>query len=204
MRQLPLVLQVTRSLNPEQQASIVKCLKIMSHGMHEFQRKAGLQGLATLHDMDRYCYCVAGVVGEMLTEMFVDFEPALRLIATPCCVLAVSFGQGLQMTNILKDQWEDRTRGACWLPQDMFARHGVNLSDAEVGRRTQVMPPRCPNSSALRIRIFAMRSTTPAAPRQARGRSPLLPVGHRHGAADAAQSAQQSRFLGRHADQDFA
>jgi farnesyl-diphosphate farnesyltransferase len=42
--------------------------------------------------------------------------------------LAASFAQGLQMTNILKDVWEDRSRGACWLPQEIFARHGVELS----------------------------------------------------------------------------
>jgi farnesyl-diphosphate farnesyltransferase len=135
MRRLPLVLQVTRSLQPPQQASIVKCLKIMSHGMHEFQRKAGPQGLATLHDLDRYCYCVAGVVGEMLTELFVDFEPALVPHRNTMLRLAVSFGQGLQMTNILKDQWEDRTRGVCWLPQDMFARHGVKLIDLKSGKQ---------------------------------------------------------------------
>ena len=135
MRRLPTVLQVTRSLSPAQQASIVKCLKIMSHGMHEFQRNAGLHGLKTLHDLDRYCYCVAGVVGEMLTEMFVDFEPALLPHRNTMLRLAVSFGQGLQMTNILKDQWEDRTRGACWLPQDMFARHGVKLIDLQSGKQ---------------------------------------------------------------------
>ena len=32
------------------------------------------------------------------------------------------------MTNILKDVWEDRGRGACWLPQDVFARHGIILA----------------------------------------------------------------------------
>lgn len=135
MRQLPLVLQVTRSLSPPQQASIVKCLQIMSHGMHEFQRKAGLHGLPTLHDLDRYCYCVAGVVGEMLTELFVDFEPELAPHRNTMLRLAVSFGQGLQMTNILKDQWEDRTRGACWLPQDMFARNGVKLAALQSGKQ---------------------------------------------------------------------
>ncbi|HUA79539.1 MAG TPA: phytoene/squalene synthase family protein, partial [Dyella sp.] len=135
MQKLPLVLQVTRGLAPSQQASIVKCLRIMSHGMHEFQRKAGLHGLPTLHDLDRYCYCVAGVVGEMLTELFVDFEPLLAPHRNTMLRLAVSFGQGLQMTNILKDQWEDRTRGACWLPQDMFARHGVKLSTLQSGKQ---------------------------------------------------------------------
>jgi farnesyl-diphosphate farnesyltransferase len=33
------------------------------------------------------------------------------------------------MTNILKDIWEDRGRGACWLPQDVFSRHGVDLAN---------------------------------------------------------------------------
>jgi farnesyl-diphosphate farnesyltransferase len=39
------------------------------------------------------------------------------------------------MTNILKDVWEDRSRGACWLPQDVFSRHGIDLShlSAETG-----------------------------------------------------------------------
>ena len=49
-------------------------------------------------------------------------------------VLAVAFGQTLQMTNILKDIWEDRERGACWLPQDVFARYGFDLADLKPGR----------------------------------------------------------------------
>jgi farnesyl-diphosphate farnesyltransferase len=32
------------------------------------------------------------------------------------------------MTNILKDVWEDRSRGACWLPQEIFTRYGVDLA----------------------------------------------------------------------------
>jgi farnesyl-diphosphate farnesyltransferase len=32
------------------------------------------------------------------------------------------------MTNILKDVWEDRSRGACWLPQEVFVRHGIDLA----------------------------------------------------------------------------
>lgn len=135
MQRFPLVLTITRSLPSSQQASIVKCLRVMSHGMHAFQRKAGLHGLSTLHDMDRYCYCVAGVVGEMLTEMFVDFEPRLAMHRNLMLRLAVSFGQGLQMVNILKDQWEDRARGACWLPQDLFARHGVKLDTLQSGKQ---------------------------------------------------------------------
>jgi farnesyl-diphosphate farnesyltransferase len=132
---LPLVLDMTRTLKPVQRAAIVNCLKVMSHGMYDFQRSVGLHGLETLRDMDRYCYCVAGVVGEMLTELFIDFEPALAAHRDTMMRLAVSFGQGLQMTNILKDQWEDRSHGACWLPQDIFAEHGVCLTELHAGQQ---------------------------------------------------------------------
>jgi farnesyl-diphosphate farnesyltransferase len=48
--------------------------------------------------------------------------------------LAVSFGQGLQMTNILKDLWDDHERGVCWLPQDVFDRTGgFRLADLKPG-----------------------------------------------------------------------
>lgn len=133
--QLPLVLEITRTFNTTQQAAIVDCLKVMSQGMHDFQRVVGLHGLPKLCDMDRYCYCVAGVVGEMLTKLLIDFEPELESQRRHLMRLAISFGQGLQMTNILKDQWEDRSHGVCWLPQDVFSRHGVQLRDLEPGRQ---------------------------------------------------------------------
>jgi farnesyl-diphosphate farnesyltransferase len=71
---------------------------------------------------------VAGVVGEMLTELFCDYSPEIARERPALSARAASFAQGLQMTNILKDVWEDRSRGACWLPQDVFARHGVILA----------------------------------------------------------------------------
>jgi hypothetical protein len=83
---------------------------------------------ATSSDLDDYCYYVAGVVGEMLTELFCDYSPAIARHRPALSALSASFAQGLQMTNILKDVWEDRGRGACWLPQDVFARHGIILA----------------------------------------------------------------------------
>ncbi|MEF9674348.1 squalene/phytoene synthase family protein [Pseudomonas sp. PCH446] len=88
-----------------QQAAIVQCLRVMCPGMGEFQRVAGLQGLESLAELKRYCYCVAGVVGEMFTELFVDFAPELAVHQARMTALAPSFGEGLQLTNILKDQW---------------------------------------------------------------------------------------------------
>jgi farnesyl-diphosphate farnesyltransferase len=128
------VIEVTRGLERAQRAAIQRCLTIMGRGMHRFQQQAGLHGLADQRAMDRYCYYVAGVVGEMLTELFCEHVPALAFRRKTMLRLALSFGQGLQMTNILKDQWEDRARGACWLPREVFARHGLELSHLTPGQ----------------------------------------------------------------------
>ena len=121
------VARVTARLG-RQRAAIERCLKIMCHGMHGFQRTASIRGLARSSDLDSYCYYVAGVVGEMLTELFCAYSPATARQHEALAGLSVSFAQGLQMTNILKDFWEDRSRGACWLPQEVFSRHGVELA----------------------------------------------------------------------------
>lgn len=130
----PRVLRITHSLNQDQRRAMARCVGIMAEGMVLYQGQETLDGLADQAAMDRYCYYVAGVVGEMLTALFCDHCPALRARETELMHLAVSFGQGLQMTNILKDIWDDQARGACWLPRDLFAARGVVLSALEPGR----------------------------------------------------------------------
>jgi farnesyl-diphosphate farnesyltransferase len=121
------VVGITASLNAER-AAIQRCIEVMCHGMHHFQQTASLAGLARSSDLDGYCYYVAGVVGEMLTELFCCYSPAIAAQRTAMQELSASFAEGLQLTNIIKDFWEDRSRGACWFPRDLFARHGVELA----------------------------------------------------------------------------
>jgi farnesyl-diphosphate farnesyltransferase len=121
------VVSTVRRMQRREQAAIERCIEIMCDGMHYFQRDASVRGLARLADLDSYCYHVAGVVGEMLTDLFCAQVPELQAHAAALRRLAPSFGQGLQMTNILKDMWEDRSRGACWLPREIFERHGLKL-----------------------------------------------------------------------------
>jgi len=102
-------------------------VQLMCYGMPRFQFNASVKGLAKSSDLDDYCYYVAGVVGEMLTDLFCDYSPEIARRRTALSALAASFAQGLQMTNILKDVWEDRSRGVSWLPQDVFTRHGIDL-----------------------------------------------------------------------------
>ncbi|MXX40836.1 MAG: squalene/phytoene synthase family protein [Gemmatimonadetes bacterium] len=130
----PRVLRITQGFSQRQCAALVRCVRIMSRGMAEFQQSPGLKGLDDLPHLDRYCYHVAGVVGEMLTELFCDYSAEIDRQREKLLQLAVSFGQGLQMTNILKDIWDDRARGACWLPRDVFQQAGFDLRSLEAGQ----------------------------------------------------------------------
>jgi farnesyl-diphosphate farnesyltransferase len=122
------VVNVSVSLSEPQRVAIFRCVELMCYGMPRFQATASLRGLPRLVDLDDYCYFVAGVVGDMLTDLFCEYSPAIARRRAGLQSLAVSFAQGLQMTNILKDVWEDRSRGACWLPQEVFSRHGLDLA----------------------------------------------------------------------------
>jgi farnesyl-diphosphate farnesyltransferase len=125
----PRVIRITHAFRESQRDALERCVAIMADGMAAFQEARSGLGLATVAELDRYCYCVAGVVGEMLTRLFCDYSPAITRNRDMLMQLAVSFGQGLQMTNILKDIWEDRRRGACWLPRDVFRGTGFDLAE---------------------------------------------------------------------------
>ena len=121
------VIRITHGFAPAQRAALARCVRIMARGMAEFQLQASPSGLADMPRLDRYCYHVAGVVGEMLTELFCEHSAEIDAHRDELLRLSVSFGQGLQMTNILKDVWDDRRRGVCWLPRDVFRDAGFDL-----------------------------------------------------------------------------
>ncbi len=135
IKNTPAVIRITHSFNATQRHALERCVRIMGQGMSDYQETESLEGLKDLPSMDQYCYYVAGVVGEMLTELFCDYSQEMNNHKTTLMRLSVSFGQGLQMTNILKDIWDDRKRGACWLPQDIFLKHGFNLSHLQPGNK---------------------------------------------------------------------
>lgn len=123
----PRVIGITHGFNTEQRAALLDCVTTMSRGMAEFSATASRRGLSDQAQMDRYCYVVAGVVGECLTRLFSVYSDRIALHHDQLMHLSVSFGQGLQMTNILKDVWSDHERGVCWLPRDAFTGNGCEL-----------------------------------------------------------------------------
>ena len=132
------VIQITRSFSAAQREALQHCVRTMAKGMTQFQLRNEKHGLQTLEDLDRYCYYVAGVVGQMLTSLFCLHSPEIAKRHDALMGLAISFGQGLQMTNILKDVWEDYRNGACWLPREIFAEEGLDLRDlTKAGKREE-------------------------------------------------------------------
>ncbi|MDR1760333.1 MAG: squalene/phytoene synthase family protein [Fibrobacter sp.] len=82
--------------------------------------------LETVAELDDYCYYVAGIVGKLLTELFIVSAPAIsEERAAAMRKLDVSFGLSLQVTNIIKDIHEDASRKVCFVPEALCREFGI-------------------------------------------------------------------------------
>lgn len=131
------VVASTHGFEDRQREALVRCVRIMCAGMARYSELGRGDGLADAAALQEYCYIVAGVVGEMLTEIFCAYSTSIEAEREGLQRTTVSFGQGLQMTNILKDVWEDHARGFCWLPRTVFEAHGFDLADLRPGEASQ-------------------------------------------------------------------
>jgi farnesyl-diphosphate farnesyltransferase len=129
IRNLHHIIRITCGFNEHEREALKRCVMLMCAGMGWFQKYRSPKGLRNLAELNDYCYYVAGVVGELLTQLFCDYSVEISKRRVTLTKLAVSFGQGLQMTNILKDFWNDKERGICWLPQDIFQKVGLDLAE---------------------------------------------------------------------------
>ncbi|HZH02953.1 MAG TPA: phytoene/squalene synthase family protein [Myxococcaceae bacterium] len=128
VRGTPRVLHALAESPPWVRPHVARCVRIMTEGMANTARSfepGPPRGLVNLEATLDYCYYVAGVVGEMLTGLFVDYSPEAAARAEALWPRASAFGRALQLTNILKDIREDLERGSCWLPRDRMAAHGL-------------------------------------------------------------------------------
>ncbi|WNQ09061.1 phytoene/squalene synthase family protein [Paenibacillus aurantius] len=90
--------------------TVFRYIQEMSLGMaHWVERKWEIR---TEEDLDQYTYCVAGAVGEMLSDLWAWYDDTK---SDP--VKAVAFGRGLQSVNILRNRSEDGTRGVNFFPE---------------------------------------------------------------------------------------
>jgi farnesyl-diphosphate farnesyltransferase len=100
-------------------------------------RKQDRLVLTSLSELQQYCYVVAGIVGELLTDLFLIDAPALESVRNVLQEHQVAFGEGLQLVNVLKDQNTDATAGRLFLPEsvqssDVFALARQDLERAQL------------------------------------------------------------------------
>ena len=93
--------------------------------------KGGLQ-LTSLQDLKDYCYIVAGIVGELLTDVFVHDTPSLQKEAETLKSTMLQFGEGLQLVNILKDSGDDAREGRVYLPKDVARAEVLALARTDL------------------------------------------------------------------------
>ena len=137
LNQVKRVFKVFDSLPGNHQAQIIPSVAKMAKGMAFFQSRfqfGEITPLGNLQDLEEYCYFVAGVVGEMLCNLFFQKLPHLSKTARNTMRQnAVSFGLGLQMTNISKDIIADRNRGWSYIPKSIISEKGLTVDEFHSG-----------------------------------------------------------------------
>jgi farnesyl-diphosphate farnesyltransferase len=146
-------------------SSISRCVDEMCQGMKDFtRRQAGTRNgealIGTLEDLDRYCYYVAGTVGNLLCDLFTLHSPLIGAKrAKALRALSVSFGLGLQLTNILKDVQEDRRRNVSYIPKALLDAERLSVNAflaAENEVSASAGGPRASASNAAAARVMAL------------------------------------------------
>jgi farnesyl-diphosphate farnesyltransferase len=114
----PEVFAAVAELPPATRRTLLGMTARSAEGMSTTLALADQRGafrLATIDDLRQYCYYVAGIVGEMLTELF-RARLARSASADRLAEHAAAFGEGLQLVNILKDAGGDADQGRVYLP----------------------------------------------------------------------------------------
>jgi farnesyl-diphosphate farnesyltransferase len=137
---VPGVLGELDVIKPSRRAAIVRHTLRTSQGMAEFVSAGTEDGnlrLGTLGDLQHYCYIVAGIVGELLTELFLDFAPSVERVRQTLVERAARFGEGLQLVNILKDADSDARHGRVYLPPELPRSRILALARADLDAATE-------------------------------------------------------------------
>jgi farnesyl-diphosphate farnesyltransferase len=136
LARLPECFLLYRALPEDDRGRIQGLLLTLTHGMQMELRlfpgenEGRLVALQTRADLDRHTYFAAGCVGEFWTDMAMAHRPALHAWdAAAMGRRGVRFGQGLQMTNVLRDLAQDFRIGRCYLPREDLDGLGLSPDD---------------------------------------------------------------------------
>jgi len=103
-----------------------------SEGMAGFQKrklqsKSKIFQLRDIKELEDYCYCVAGIVGVMLTRLFCQ-RKGIEERRSELENFQIPFGIALQLINIIKDYRKDIARGWCYIPLTITERYQIEIN----------------------------------------------------------------------------
>lgn len=137
LQRLPEVFDAYRAFRPDDRARAQAVLLTLTQAMLDVLARFPPEGhgrvgaLERRADLDHYTYMNAGCVGEFWTDMVVAHRPrcAARFNVPLMRSRSVRFGQGLQLTNVLRDLPRDLRIGRCYLPREDLTALGVTPED---------------------------------------------------------------------------
>ncbi|MGB5159522.1 MAG: squalene/phytoene synthase family protein [Thermoanaerobaculia bacterium] len=135
----PDVIAAFLELTPGAQRVVAHHTIRTAEGMASVVERTGSDGvlrLDSIPELQDYCYIVAGIVGEMLTDLFLLERPSLEPIADYLRQRSVAFGEGLQLVNILKDSADDSVEGRNYLPYDIEREEVFDLARQDLEAAT--------------------------------------------------------------------
>ncbi|HVS12608.1 MAG TPA: squalene/phytoene synthase family protein [Thermoanaerobaculia bacterium] len=135
LAETPAVLAELDSFGPKAARAIRHHTGRTAAGMAGVVARADAEGrlrLESLDELQEYCYIVAGIVGELLTDLFLLADPALAAVADELRERAATFGEALQLVNIVKDAADDREEGRRFLPRSVDRERVFALARADL------------------------------------------------------------------------
>lgn len=138
-------------LSPAASEIVRRHTRRTTRGMAHYvaRKQSGELRLDDLADLREYCYVVAGIVGELSTELFLLDRPELAASAGFLRQRAREFGEALQLVNILKDSRFDAGEGRRYLPLGVepgevfsLARHDLEIAAGYTNRIQAADGPR--------------------------------------------------------------
>ena len=137
IEEVPQVLSALERLDAGTQRIVRDHALRSADGMCATLERADAAGNVRIEDLQglrEYCYAVAGIVGELLTELFVHDCPALARVKETLVETQVAFGEGLQLVNILKDEAQDAKEGRVYLPPGVARGEVMELARADLAQ----------------------------------------------------------------------
>lgn len=147
----------------DRQNIIFSAVRRSAHGMGRFVGAGDPGGhvrIESMPELHEYCFAVAGIVGEMLTQLFVAHDQGLLHRSEQLMFHSVAFGEALQLVNILRDSTDDLLTGSSFIPADisraeLTALAGRNLDRADYYIR--IMRESCAADGVIRFIELPMR-----------------------------------------------